>query len=94
LFEVIELIPEGYKNAVSRTYLSELTNKSDRAVRADIEELRNSIVVLSNEDGTGYYLPTPEDDSRALQVLLRERARRDSIDRHIKVLEKYLRGRM
>ena len=59
---IIDLIPVGRENAISRDYLVALCvqhglvkeNRKDK----DIGELRNECVVLNLSDGNGYYRPT------------------------------------
>lgn len=57
--EIIDYIPVGHKNAVSRQYLSKITGMGDRKVREAIHEAKRNTVILNV--GKGYYIPDPED---------------------------------
>ena len=53
---IINYIPKGYENAISRKELCEKTGLQDRVVRALIEEARRETIIISNNDGTGYWI--------------------------------------
>lgn len=77
---IIDYIPVGHNNAVSREYLSRVTGMNDRAVRAAIHEARRDTVILNV--GGGYYRPDPndtEDRHEVLRYTRQETARLKSI---------------
>ena len=53
---VLDYIPFGKQNAISRERLSELSGMSDRAVRKAIQALReDGEIILSSSHGKGYW---------------------------------------
>ena len=82
---VLDAIPYGKENAVTREYLAARTGLPDRQVRKAIEEIRRSHIILNDQDGKGYYRSWDLDDierfyrqerARALAVLYRMRPMR------------------
>lgn len=82
---VLDAIPFGKENAVTREYLTAKTGLPDRQVRKAIEEIRRNHIVLNDQDGKGYYRSYDLDDierfyrqerARALAVLYRMRPMR------------------
>lgn len=82
---VLDAIPFGKENAVTREYLAAKTGLPDRQVRKAIEEIRRNHIVLNDQDGKGYYRSYDLDDierfyrqerARALAVLYRMRPMR------------------
>ena len=73
----------GHKNARSRSELCGLIGCNDRQLREAIEALRWDYPIITNDDGTGYYIPTQ--DSRgwaeASMWLARQGKRQESIKR-------------
>ena len=60
---VINHIPKGRKNAISRAMLQAATGLNDRANRQAIETARrNGIMVVSNSGGKGYYIADNDDE--------------------------------
>lgn len=60
---VINFIPVGKENAISRQALSELTCLNDRANRQAIEDARrNGIKVISRSSSRGYYIADNDTD--------------------------------
>lgn len=77
---VLDAIPFGKENAVTREHLAARTGLPDRQVRKAIEEIRRNHIVLNDQDGKGYYRSYDLDDierfyrqerARALAVLYR-----------------------
>lgn len=66
---IIEYIPEGYKNAISRKELCRITGMKDRVVRGLIEEARRNTIIISNNDGSGYWL-YPDNPTEEEKILL------------------------
>lgn len=67
---IVEYIPEGFENAISRKELCRITGLNDRIVRKLIEDARRNTIIISNNDGSGYWL-FPEDPTEEEQMLLR-----------------------
>ena len=63
---IIDFIPTGYENSISRKSLCAATGLKDRVVRNLIEEARRNTIIISNNDGSGYWIypdnPTPEEE--------------------------------
>lgn len=52
---IVDYIPFGYENAISRKRLSIVTGLNDRVVRQLIETARRDTIIISNDDGSGYW---------------------------------------
>ncbi len=96
--EIINFIPQGKKNAVSRYELSHFTGWPDRKVRHEIHKAREDHVILSLENGKGYYIPTAEDYLELRKFIHREESRAKSIFASLRMAkalyEDYERGRL
>ena len=79
MVDILEIIPYGHENAVSRSYLSALTHMTDRKVRLAIQKERETHVILSTDDGNGYFRPTERDYEYVRMYHVRERARARTI---------------
>ena len=72
--ELLELIPYGKENAVSREYLSKLTGWNGRKVRWEIKRLlKNGEHILSSSSAKGYWR---SDDPDEIEKFLRESDKR------------------
>lgn len=71
----------GLENARTREELCSVIGRNDRALRETIETLRRDYPIITNDDGTGYYIPTPDNRGRrqAAGWLERQRRRRNAI---------------
>lgn len=58
---IIDYIPIGRANAVTREQLEILTGFSDRKIRDQIHEARRFAPIINISDGKGYYIPDPLD---------------------------------
>ena len=58
---IIEYIPFGRENAITRRRLCHLTGLKDRDVRGQIQKEAEKDPILSRSDGRGYYRPTLQD---------------------------------
>ena len=62
ILNVIDYIPVGHKNAVTRQYLITMTGFSDRTVREMIEkECTSEHPILNMQDGKGYFQPAADE---------------------------------
>ena len=80
---IIEHIPEGYENAISRKELCKRTGLNDRVVRSLIEDARRDTIIISNTDGSGYWLfpdnPTDKEKDLLQRFVKQQESRAKSI---------------
>lgn len=89
---VEEYILRGRQNARSRQMLCTLTGMSDRAVRREIEDLRGQgEFIITDEDGTGYYIS--EDISDVRRQYQKDMARICAISKRTKHLRDFLKAK-
>lgn len=85
---ILELIPKGNKNAVSREELIRRSGLSDRLIRRYIAELNSQGQIILNNGG-GYFRYSGRRDDRYLnEYLATERARVRAINRKIRKMER------
>ena len=60
---IMEKIPVGHKNAITREMLHISTGMNDRRIRRAVHEARREIIILNLQDGSGYYIPDMEDET-------------------------------
>lgn len=58
--DIVDYIPFGRKNAITRTRLRIVTGLNDRQIREQISQARRDTVILNMQDGKGYFRPLPE----------------------------------
>ena len=81
-FDIVEYIPVGHENAVSRKSLSMQTGLPDRVLRKEIALARKKHAILNLQDSAGYYRPDmtdPHDVEACYLFFLQERSRIRSI---------------
>ena len=80
---IIEYIPKGIENAISRKSLCAKTGLNDRVVRQRIEEARRNTIIISNDDGSGYWIypedPTPAEKNMLNKYVKQQESRAKSI---------------
>ena len=54
---IVDYIPTGKDQAISRRRLVRLTGLSDRKVRDAIAKARRHTCIINDQDGNGYYIP-------------------------------------
>ncbi len=59
---IIDYIPTGSSNAISRKMLCALTGMEDRTMRQSIHEARRTTPILNLSNGDGYFIPDLSDD--------------------------------
>ena len=64
-YAVYNALGVGSKNAVSRKELCRRIGCGDRMLREIIEDLRKDQVIITDDNGAGYYIPTSDDMGRA-----------------------------
>ena len=80
---IVDFIPEGSKNAISRKNLCTITGLSDRVVRNLIEAARRETIIISNNDGSGYWVypeyPTEKEKQLLNRYVKQQESRAKSI---------------
>lgn len=89
---IIDYIPTGQSNAISRRRLRELSGLSDRRMRLEIEKARQDYAILNTQDGSGYFRPTAEEKPLVDRWLRQERSRSRSVDDSTRGAEQWLSG--
>ena len=97
--DIIDLIPEGQANAISRKSLTEkcvayglIDDKSqnpDRCMRKLLEKARENNVVINLSDGGGYFKPGKDDYDCLNYYIQQEFKRVMAIYKPLKYAEKY-----
>lgn len=92
---ISEIIPAGKQNAISRANLLSLCQhygiaKTDRQMRRLISQERANSVIISVQDGSGYFAPTKDDLSELRHYINQEHDRSISILRNLKMANNLL----
>ena len=94
--EIINYIPEGYENAISRKDLCIITGMKDRDMRAAIEAARRKTIIISSCDGSGYWLfpdnPTAHEMQMLRKYVQQQERRAKSIFYALKPARKKMKG--
>lgn len=91
---ILEHIPKGKENAVSREYLASLYGggeTGDRKAREAIERARYKTVILNLQDGSGYFQPNPDEGELVERQYRQTDHRANSINRQRRALRKWQR---
>ena len=78
MLHIVNLIPYGKENAITRTALCNITGLTDRDVRRRIAEDRKTSVILSVDGGKGYFRPTETEFEEVEVWIKKETARAKS----------------
>lgn len=89
---IIDYIPTGRENAISRRMLCQLTGLPDRMMRKAIERARQQYVILNSQDGSGYFQPSAEEKPLVERWIRQERRRSQKIGNSTLGAEKWLTG--
>lgn len=90
---IVDFIPYGKENGVTRDQLKMLTGFTDRAVRKEIERLRTSgVCILNHQNGTGYYRPNKDETAYVKRYIRQEESRLKSIRRGLRGANDFLKG--
>ena len=83
MMDVYNALGLGSEKARTRKELCAALGCNDRELREAIEALRWDYPIVTNDDGTGYYIPTPDSRGRveASMWLSRQNKRQKSIIR-------------
>ena len=86
--EIIDIIPTGHENAITRKRLHAITGLPDRTIREAIS--RGNEVVINLQDGKGYFKPDPVKDRDFLRrYMLQEHSRMECIKKRVELAKKY-----
>ena len=91
---ILDFVPVGHKNAISRQSLAILTKLSDRKMRdaiAEINEGENPEELIINlQDGRGYFRPAPDEDSLVRIWRAQENSRKTNVNKNVQAADRYL----
>lgn len=91
---ILDYIPTGHNNAVTRDTLQSLTHLSDRKIRDLIAEANKSalddVLIINLQDGMGYFRPAPDEDYLVRIWRMQEKARGVSVDESVEAADRYL----
>lgn len=91
---IIDYIPTGHNNAVTRETLRSLTRLNDRKIRDLIAEANKSapddVLIINMQDGMGCFRPAPDEDYLVRVWKMQEKARGLSVDESVEAAERYL----
>lgn len=91
---ILDYIPTGHNNAVTRDTLQILTHLSDRKIRDLIAEANKSapddVLIINLQDGMGYFRPAPDEDYLVRIWRMQEKARGISVDESVEAADRYL----
>lgn len=88
---ILDHIPYGKDNAISRVQLIVATGYTDRKMRESIAQARRETPILNNQDGGGYYQPTEADKPLVERFVRQEERRAKSIFYSLKAARKFVR---
>lgn len=76
---ILEYIPTGRENAISRRELRKRTRLTDRENRRLIQRARRDTPIITRDNGGGYYQPTEAEREDVIVWLQRHKARGRSV---------------
>lgn len=90
--DIVDYIPFGRENAVTRAQLRSRTGIDDRTIRDMIAAARRDTVILNMQDGKGYFRPLPEERHLVEAYAKQETARLKSIGWSLKAARQMLKN--
>lgn len=69
---ILDYIPYGENNAISREDLKQITGLTDRQMRKKIEIARETTPILNFQGGKGYFIPTETEQHLIIKWLRQE----------------------
>ena len=90
--DIVDYIPFGRENAVTRAQLRSRTGIDDRTIRDMIADARRDTVILNMQDGKGYFRPLPEERQLVEAYAKQETARLKSIGWSLKATRQMLKN--
>ena len=85
---IVDLIPEGRKNAIKRQDLLKQYDGTDRQMRRELQEARENEIIVNLSDGRGYF--RPESRAELSAYIAQETSRARVIERNIRVAKRKL----
>lgn len=85
--DIVDYIPIGRENGISRKELCRRTNLTDREVRRYISKARETTCICNMSDGAGYYIP--RELAEVENFIRQESARARSIFRSLRGARTY-----
>lgn len=89
---ILDYIPYGEENAISREDLKQITGLTDRQMRKKIEIARETTPILNFQGGKGYFIPTETEQYLVIRWIRQEASRRRKIEKGILGAEKFLKA--
>lgn len=89
---IVDFIPYGQQNAISRQQLRNVTGLSDREMRKAIEHARQEHAILNAQDGSGYFRPSLNEKPLVVRWLRQERSRERAVNNSTIGAQKWLTG--
>lgn len=89
---ILDYIPYGENNAISREDLKQITGLTDRQMRKKIEIARETTPILNFQGGKGYFIPTETEQYLVIRWIRQEASRRRKIEKGILGAEKFLKA--
>lgn len=91
---ILDYIPTGHKNAISRQMLSSITKLGDRQMRDLISEVNSNDdpheLIINLQDGKGYFRPAPDEENLVRIWRAMENSRGLSINANVNAADRYL----
>ena len=91
MIDILDYIPFGQKNAVTRRRLSRITGLPDREVRELIGLARNKTAIINLQNGGGYFRPLPEERRLVERWMSQEKRRAKRIFWSMRGAREYMR---
>ena len=74
--KLLDYIPYGRENAITRSNLCKVSELDDRVVRERIGQLRRDNVILNLQDGSGYFRPLLPDETELVERFVKQETKR------------------
>lgn len=91
---ILDYIPTGHKNAVSRRWLQTATRLNDRKIRDMISAVNtggeDNELIINLQDGKGYFRPAPGEDRLVGVWKAMESSRCKSVNANVEAAQQYL----
>ena len=87
---IIDFIPFGKENAITRERLKAMTGLPDREIRDMIKKERRYRPIINMQDGDGYFQPTQEEKDYVQKWLKQETRRAKSSFRSLRGAKQFL----
>ena len=86
-FDILDYIPTGQENAVTRAELCKRTGLTDRKMRDALHDAKLKIPILNMQDGRGYFIPDMNTENDRCILLRHVRQEESRIRSTIEPLE-------